>query len=325
MKNLLLVILFSGIVTLSFCQKDMKKSELSSDYFLVDINPNGFKLFATKYQSACIAYHKKNKEFLLYGDANGVDIIFLEKIPKAPLRFYPEKFIICEYRNGKVYLSSQIPSKATVVTGIFRWEEEHLVWEKEEEYDLSKVQVSRAESLVKSGKIIEALSTYDSVQYAEIYFDLQKVGIELLLGSTKNIDDLIAKRKFKEASDLSEKILAFQGMKWFTDLKTESDLKLILGKGLHGLNYSTLQLYLEVYTRNLVEAKLYDKAIEKGNTYWKYFANSADLMLNTANAWYGKKDKTKASELYIKYTGLMKQLKKEKDIPYYVPQRMIKE
>jgi hypothetical protein len=307
-----------------FGQKDMKKTELSADYFLVDVKSNGSSLFASKYQSACIAYHKKNKEFLLYGDVNGVDIIFLERVPKVPLRFYPDKFVSCEYKEGKIYLSSQVTGKATVVTGIFNWVDEHLVWEKEIEFDLSLAQVSRADLLLKNGKVSEALATYDSVQYAENYFDAQKIGIEILLASSPVIENLMTKNKFKDAVELTDRIFAFKGMKWLFDLKAESDLKNTLGKNLFGLNYTSLQLYFETYTANLVEAKLYDKAIEKVNGYWKYFTNSADLMLNLANAWYGKKDKNKASEWYEKYTSQMIQLKKEKNIPYYVPQRIIK-
>lgn len=307
-----------------FGQKDMKKTELSTDYFLVDVNSNGASLFTSKYQSACIAYHKKNKEFLLYGDVNGMDIIFLERVPKVPLRFYPDKFISCEFKDGKIYLSSQITGKATVVTGIFNWIDEHLVWEKETEFDLSLAQVSRADLLLKNGKVSEALTTYDSVQYAENYFDVQKIGIEILLASQSVIENLGVKKKFKDAVDLTDRIFAFKGMKWLFDLKTETDLKNTLGKNLYELNYASLQVYFETYVANLVEAKLYDKAIDKANGYWKYFTNSADLMLNLANAWHGKKDKEKASEWYERYTRSMIQLKKEKEIPYYVPQRIIK-
>lgn len=308
----------------AFSQMGMKKSELSSDYFLVDVNANGANMFVVKYKSACIAYHKKTKEFLLYGDANGTDIIFLEKIPNVPLRFYPDKFLSCNFKDGKVYLSSQMNGKATVVTGVFNWKDEHLVWEKEETFDLSEWQVKRANDLLKSGKINEAISTYDSVQYADNYYDAKQVGIELLLGSIKVVDELVGKRKFKEAIDLTDRALGFKGMAWMAALKTEADLKTTLGKGLHGLTYSGLQQYIEAYCHNLNEAKVYDRTIEKVNYYWKYFTNSAELLLNIADAYYGKKDKTKASEFYVKYVNQAKQLKKEKEIPYYVDQRIIK-
>jgi hypothetical protein len=306
-------------------QKTMKKSELSTDYLLMDVNSNGGKMFAVKYQGACIAYGKKTKEFYLYGDANGTDIIYLEKIAKNPLRFNPDHFISCSFKDNKVYLSSQVAGKATVITGVFNWQEEHLVWEKEEIYDLSEMQIARAKDLLKNGSPLAALVTYDSVQFSDTYFDAKQVGIELLLGSKKVIDANASKRKFKESAELIEKILNFKGWKWFTEIKNEADLKTALGKGLFGLTYPDFQGYIEAYTRNLLEAKSYDKTIEKGNLYWKYFTNSADLLLNSADAWYAKKDKTKASELYVKYTSLMKQLKKEKEIPYTVPQRIIKE
>jgi hypothetical protein len=324
MKRIFLLA-FALISISVFGQKEMKKTELSSDFFLADVQSGTAKMFNVKYKSACIAYNKKNKEFLLYGDGDGTNIIFLEKIPNVPLRFYPEKFVSCTYKDGKVYLASQMPNKATIVTGIFNWIDEHMVWEKEETFDLSEQQVLRAAALVKNGKVAEGLATYDSVQFYESYYDAQKVGIELVLASQKVADDNFSKRKFKESVDLIDKVLAFKGMKWMTDQKDETALKTLMGKGLSGLTYANFQVYIETYSKNLLEAKLYDKTIEKINAYWKYFTNSADLMLNYADAYYAKKDKTKASEFYVKYTNSMKQAKKEKDIPYYVPQRIIKE
>jgi len=324
MKKLLLFVFCLGFLSVN-AQKEMKKSELSSDFFLADVKCGSSKMFVVKYISACIAYNKKSKEFLLYGDGDGTKIIFLEKIQNVPLRFYPDKFVSCDYKDGKVYLASQMTNKATVITGIFNWKDEHLVWEKEEVFDLSEQQVLRASALVKNGKVNEALVTYDSIQYSESYFDAQKVGIELVIASQKVVEDNFGKRKFKESIDLIDKILVFKGMKWFTNQKAETELKTTMGKGLNGLTYAGLQTYIETYARNIVEAKLYDKAIEKINAYWKYFTNSADLMLNYADAQYAKKDKVKASEFYVKYTSTMKQSKKEKDIPYYVPQRIVKE
>lgn len=319
--KILLLLLFPAIVS---SQREMKKSELSGDFVLVDVNPNGAKMFAAKYKGACIAYNKKSKEFLLYGDANGTDIIYLEKILAGSLHFYPDNIISCEFKDGKVYLTSQVPNKATQVTGVFNWLEEHLVWEKELSFDISEIRVVRAGELIKSGLIGEAISTYDSVEYANSYYDAKEVSIKLLLGSIKVIEDFNTRRKFKDACSLTEKVLGFKGMKWLTDYKSESELKTGIGKGLNGLTYTVLQQYLEGYTRNLLEIKSYDSVIEKVNYYWKYFTNSADLLLNIADAYYAKKDKTKASEFYEKYVSQAKQLKKEKEIPYYVEQRIIK-
>lgn len=305
-------------------QNSLKKTELSKDYFLADVQSGNAKLFSAKYQGACIVYDKKNKAFYLYGDANGTDIIFLEKIAKVSLNFNPDKFVSCTYTNGKVYLSSQVTGKATVITGVFAWQNESLVWEKEESYDLSEVQVIRGNDLIRQKKIPEAIATFDSVQYAETYFVAQKVGIEILLASVDQVKDNTSRRRFKESVDLQEKVLNFKGLKWFSDLKSEADLKTTLGKSLYGLDYQALQWYIESYVQNLLESRLYDKTIEKANFYWKYFTNSAQLLLNIADAWYAKKDKIKASEFYEKYTSQMKALKKEKEIPYYVPQRIEK-
>ena len=78
--------------------------------------------------------------------------------------------------------------------------------EKEIEFDLSLAQVARADILLKNGKVSEALSTYDSVQYAENYFDIQKIGVEILLASKTVIENLLVKKKYKDAVDLKDRI-----------------------------------------------------------------------------------------------------------------------
>src|SRR5688572_20625901 len=192
----IIVIFFGALLPLALgAQRPMKKNELGPDYFLADVKILDGKMFAVKYQGACIGYSKKSKEFLLYGDANGTDIIFLEKIPGIPLRFTPERFVSCTYTGGKIYLASKLPNKATIVTGVFKWEDEHVVWEKEETFDLSELQVKRAQELVKNLKVAEAIVTYDSVEFAETYYDIKKTGIELLITSVKIIEANTGKRK----------------------------------------------------------------------------------------------------------------------------------
>jgi hypothetical protein len=216
-----------------------------------------------------------------------------------------------------------VPEKATVICNIFTWEKETMKFEKEESYDLSKLQTDRAGALLQAGKVKEALLTYDSVQFAPSYYDATQVGIGLLKGAGASANDLSARRRFKEAADIVKQVLAFKGLKFLQETKTEAELKTRFGKSLHGMTYSELEEILLAMCRNLLEGRLYDDAIAQIFAYRKFFPSNPDFLLYLGDSWYGKKDKQKASDTYQNYVQKMKELKREKDIPYTVPQRII--
>lgn len=321
MKKSLLIFLLV-LFSFGFSQRVMKRTELNNDYVIIDINADKTKLFSSKYNGACIVYSKSKKEFYLYGTVEKNDIILLNFIKNCTSKFYPEKYISCNYRDGFVYLISQIPNKATQSIGVFKWTEEQIYFIKDSTYDISEMRVNRGNSLIQQNKTLEAIQTFDSVEFADSYYDATKISMLFIISSHKNIDDLVSKRKFKDAVFVYEKVFAFKGFKWFNEIISEDDLKTKLGKGLHGLTYASLQKYCEGYCEALYECKSYDLCIQKAKFYTKYFSNSCSLLLSIANSYYENKDKENAKTYYLNYSTKMKNLKKEKDIPYYVPQRI---
>jgi len=321
MKTYLSLILIFLSSTLAIAQKPLKRTELSQDFFLTKVETGGQQLL-TKYKGVTLAYNKVRKELLMYGEIDDQYIIFLEKIAFTG-RFYPDRFKGCTFADGKVSLCSQVPDRATVICNIFTWEKETMKFEKEESYDLSQIQTERAAGLVKSGKVNEALLTYDSVQYSDSYYDAVKTGVELLQAAAPAASEMAGRRRFKEAADLIKRVLAFKGWKFLQETKTEADLKARFGKSLHGMTYAQLEKIIEDYCRYLAEGRMYDDAIALIGTHRKFFPSNTNMMLYLGDAWYGKKDKQKASDSYKAYVAKMKEQKREKDVPYTVQQRII--
>lgn len=317
---LVISMLYACFCTKATAQSPMLRSELGSNFFLTHVEDGGNRLLS-KYKGISLAYDKKKKELLMYGEIDETHIILLEKVAFSG-SFNPDQFQRAVFSDGKISLCSQVSGKATVLCEIFAWQKESMKFEKEESTDLSQLQTIRADALLKGGKVAEALATYDSVQYADQYYDARKTGVALLLGARPVADELVARRKFKEAADLVRKVLAFKGWKFLAETKTEADLRTIFGKNLHGLTYNDFAKIVHDYCSWLNEARQYDAAIAEIGQYRRFFTDDPDYFLFLGDAWYGKKDKTKYGEAYQTYVDMMKARKKEKDIPYTVTQRL---
>lgn len=298
----------------------MKRSELSKDYLLFHIDDGGNRMLS-KYPGVSIACQLNKNDLYLYGEMEGDMILFLERIPFSG-RFYPKNFKSAGFAGGKVSLCSQVEGKATVICNIFAWASETMKFEKEESYDLSKIQTDRANNLLSSGKTTEAMATFDSVMYASVYYDSVEVGIHLLTSAYKESEALATRRKFKEGAGLIERVLKFKGLGFIESAKSSTELETKFGKALHGMTYENLGNIIASYCKYYVDARLYDNAITIANRYKRLFPKNTDLLLYLGDAWYAKKDKAKASEAYQLYTDKMKEKKKEKDIPSYVPPRI---
>lgn len=316
----LFILLFILCFSNCFSQSPMKKNELSKDYTLIHLEDGGNKLLS-KYNGVSLAFYEKKNELFMYGEIDNQTIIFLEKIPYTG-NLYINQFISANYENGKISVCSRVYNKATINCSIFNWKNESMIYEKDEMSDLSLIQTNRAQELVKQGKINEALITYDSVMYSYQYYDSVKVGIELLIGGGKIAEELALKRKFKESVILIKNILNFKGLSFLNNLKNKAQLNEKFGKNLHGLTTTQFEKIILSHCQNLNDAKLFDEAIQQSIKFKNIFPDNSEFILQLANAYYGKKDKKNASENYMLYIENMKVKKKEKDIPYYVQQRL---
>src|SRR5262249_2463033 len=159
-------------------------SELPDDYMIKSIPFNGQKV-SSQYTGFSIAINKTGGEMIMYGELAGDKIIYIEQISHKSA-FYPASFTRITYANGQMRLCSTEPGKENEICIVFTFDNETLTYKTEEKTDPSQAQTARANALLASGKVLEALAVYDSVQYSKAYYDDEKTGVALLLAAEKN-------------------------------------------------------------------------------------------------------------------------------------------
>lgn len=299
----------------------MLRNELPAEYHLWDIKIIDKPMQSAKYSGFCIAWHKTQNSFILYGVTGPNQIIFLEKFdPK--FRFNGNSFSKLEFSGGIVNLCSMVPNSAEEVCGQFSWDGKRMQFVKEISFDPNIKILNRAKIYKEEGKIKEAISAYDSISFAETYYSPEQEGFALLLSAFNQSKSLCEKNKFKDAAELYKKVLAFKGLKTVLDVRNESELLQKFGKKLHG---TTSGQYLEIlmdYLNVLMKARLFDEFIAVNGRFIYLYQDPSEIYLLRGDAYYAKRDKPKYIESYNKYVSIMKERKKEKSIPDYVQSRL---
>lgn len=276
---------------------------------------------SVKYSGFCIAWHKTQNSMILYGVTGPNQIIFLEKF-EPKFRFNGNSFSKLEFSGGVVNLCSMVANKAEEVCGQFSWDGKRLQFVKETSFDPNILILNRAKLLKEQGKIKEAIGSYDSISYAESYFNPEQVGVELLQSALLQSKSFTEKNKFKDAAELYKKVIGFKGLKPLMDVKSENELLQKFGKKLFGM---TSAQYLEIvmdYLNVLIKARLFDEFISTNGRFLCLFQDPSEISLLRGDAYYAKRDKPKYIESYNKYVSIMRERKKEKSIPDYVQTRL---
>lgn len=321
LSGLLILAILLFFSEMNFAQTAINRHEMPEHFFLTSIEADGVKLF-TKYKGAAIAYNKRTKEILLYGEINDDEIIIIHKV-KHEMVFNPDEFRSCTYSNdGKVTLCSMLEKRTEIVCGIFNWVDESLVYDKYESTDESLEIIKRASLYLKQQKAVEALSAYDSLRFPESYINTEEVAAKILKAMRPVVKEQADKKKFKEAVALYQSALTYRGWKWADEIESEDEMKNRFGKNLFGLTLPDFHDILVEYLLYLNEARMSDQVVKLYTKYRKWFPSSTGLLLQIADAYYLKKENEKAGELYSAYVAKMKELKKDKQIPDYVAQRM---
>jgi hypothetical protein len=297
------------------------RNELPAEYQLWDIKIIDKPMQSVKYSGFCIAWHKTQNTFILYGVTGPNQIIFLEKF-EPKFRFNGISFSRLEYNGGIVNFCSMVPNSAEEVCGQFSWDGKRLQFVKETSFDPNVKILNRAKLFKEEGKIKEAIRAYDSISFAETYYSPEQEGFSLLLSAFNQSKSLGEKNRFKDAAELYKKVMAFKGLKAVLDLKNESELLQKFGKKLHGMTFSQFLEILMDYLNVLIKARLYDDFISVNGRFIYFFQDPSEIYLLRGDAYYAKRDKANYIESYNKYVSLMKEHKKEKSIPDYVQSRL---
>lgn len=229
------------------------------------------------------------------------------------------------YSNDTIYLKSQMPYRATYVTCPFVWSETNKMFEPVEVFyeDESWKKMSEADSLIKLGKISEAIEILHTVEYPTAYMNEYEKGKEIMKRAHEIALKLHKENKWKEAAGIIESGLQFWTNDLYINFNNESELSEFLQEG-YGEKWTRdeVKLWLGDYGLFLYKAGLLDKSIEINKYLTEVLSETAGPGLQLADSYYDKGDKLKAKEAYKNYYQKMKELKKEKEVPKRVKQRM---
>jgi len=258
---------------------------------------------------------KKNTELQVALGYSGEDAMF------NLAKMYDDPF----YRNDTIYVISQLPFKATYVTLRWVWDEKTNMFEPLESYfeDSSWDKLSEGDSLLVKGDVAGAIALYHEMEYPSFYLNEYEKGKEIMRKGHELALEAFKANKFSEAATYISDALLFWTNAIYISFSTEKNFTENLSDP-NGDNWTIdeTKLWLGDYSLFLYKAGMLDKSIEINGYLNSILPEVAGPYLQLADSYFESGNKSKAKETYKTYSGLMKKLKREKEIPKRVKERM---
>lgn len=229
------------------------------------------------------------------------------------------------YRNDTIFLVSQMPYHATYVTCRWVWNESTKYFEPIEYVmeDASAEKIMLSDSLLKQGKIAEAINLLSEIEYPTSYMNEYAKGKELMSRAHELAMISFKENKFQQAADYIRDGLTFWTNDLYINFNTEKDfIDYLIDEYGDKWTKDDVKLWLGDYGLFLYKAGLLEKSIEINLYLTTILPEISGPYLQLGDSYYDKGDKIKAKETYKKYYDLMKKLKREKEIPKRVKERM---
>lgn len=229
------------------------------------------------------------------------------------------------YKNDTIFVTSQVPFKATTVTLRWVWNEKSKMFESidPELEDHSWEKLTEADSLLADGDILGAIALYSEIEYPTSYMNEYEKGKEIM-----KVAHDYALKSFNSSDYEGAVVKMFSGLTFWTNeiylgFSSAEELHVYL-EDEYGAKWTLdeVKLWLGDYGLFLHKAGSFDGSIEKNSYLTKLFPETAGPYLQLADSYFESGNKTKAKETYKKYSDLMKKLKREKEIPKRVKERM---
>lgn len=230
-----------------------------------------------------------------------------------------------EWRNDTVFVSSEMPYRATTWNLQFVWNSkvESFFATEPEVYDPSTIALGKADSAMAAGNIRLALDWYQSVFYPQNYMNEAEVGRDITIKCHELALVFFKANQFDSAILYMEMAFSYYPNMYYTDFKSNADMKLQIEESPYQIIWTEdqIKLWLGDYGLFLYKAKKYKESIEHNTYLTSIFPEMAGPYLQLGDSYYDSGKKTEAKKAYTKYSSLKKAQKKEKDIPKRVKER----
>ena len=259
---------------------------------------------------------KKNTEQqVLVGFISGEEAMF------NSAKMYDDPF----YRNDTIYISSQVPFKATFITLRLVWNDKTKMFEPVESTyeDSSWEKLSEGDSLLAKGNIDGAIYLYEQMEYPMSYMNEYSKGREIMKKAHEMAMISFRENKYEESVTYILSAFRFWTNELYIGFTTKEEFNAYLIDE-YGEKWTLeeVKLWLGDYGLFLYKAGSTDKSIEINKYLTMILPDVAGPYLQLADSYFDSGNKINAKETYKKYSDLMKKLKREKEIPKRVKERM---
>lgn len=231
-----------------------------------------------------------------------------------------------EWRNDSIFISSEMPYRATTWNLTFVWDKnvQGFFMEEPEMYDPSSEALEKAENYIAQGNIQQALNWYQSIFYPQSYINEPEVGREIIEKSHQKALEFFKANQNDTAVFYMQMALDYYPNMYYTDFKSEQDMKTQMEESPYQIIWTIdqMKLWLGDYGLFLYKAKKYDESIAHNSYMNTIFPELAGPYLQLGDSYFDSGKKTEAKAAYKRYIALKNSQKKEKDIPKRVKERI---
>ncbi len=307
------------------------KSFSQFEYFA--INPNNYQFIELEGMAEHLGL--KNQK-LVFGYNNDEDTLFIVSIQEKNTMvmghvlnnyfFNSAKMNDIFWRNDSVFISSEMPFRATIWTFEFIWDKngERFFATEPDYYDPSAEALEKADSLLAIGDVRGAINHYYGVMYPSAYMNEAATGVQLMEKCHE-----IAMKYYKENNLDSTIAMMEVGLGYYPNsnylgAKSKEEFESNKAEYAYNMIWTPEQekLWLGDYGLFLCRDKQFEKSIEVNKYLTMIFPDLTGPYLQLGDTYFEAEEKTLAKETYQKYISLKKAQKKEKDIPNRVKERV---
>lgn len=316
MRLLVFFFCFSFFPPALFAQEELR---FGSDMEVSDVPPG---TFGKPFQSFSFCMSENEDTLFFCGFTLKEERHIISVFSPVPSMVNPAKFMSAYWEENKVFLSTQMPFRATVIYLVFEVNKRSLEFRSEYVDDPNAPLFEAYERCLDSGKIACAVEAISGIQYPMSSMNESEEGIRIMQKAHEVALSLFKIKNADSASVVMEAALSFWGNAYTERFTDSSSLAQARKDGYETFwTDEQIALWMGDYGLFLLHAKKYAECIRINAWLNKVLPALPGPYLQHGDALYAKGEKTKAKSIYVRYKGLMEKSGKKDSIPSRVFQR----
>lgn len=226
--------------------------------------------------------------------------------------------------NDTLYIPSQVPFKATVVTEIFFWDGDKMHHLEPTFEDDNWTKVERADSLLNAGQISEAIAIIESVEYPHSYYNSIEFAERLMITAHKIAIGQFKVKNYDSACAIMDDALTYYENDIVSLYKTREDLLKDREERPYDQFWSDerIALWMGDYGLFLYKASRLEESVKLNSWLAGMLPEKAGPCLQWADSLYDLNKKEESKKIYRLYISRMEKEGKAKNIPKRVQSRI---